>query len=164
MAGPMSSSRPKKEVANHGLSKEAAKDAPAEAPPAAASGPAGQAGPTGNGSAGGPPAGGAAGPAGGPPAGAPGAAGSAPGAPAGSEVTPLQPHPQYRDVSNVYSDNLDVSLAELAELDYDFLIGVESFFPGLVLRPTIPVDSFLEHHYATLRSNVDCKLSTTTRR
>jgi len=71
-------------------------------------------------------------------------------------AAPLQPHPVYAGVTNVYADNVEAALKELSELDYEPVIGVEAFFPGLVLRPTIPVDSFLEHHYATLRSNVDC--------
>ncbi|CAD7931909.1 unnamed protein product [Amoebophrya sp. A120] len=76
--------------------------------------------------------------------------------PAGQNITPQNPHPQYSNVFNIYADNVEEAFRELAERDYDNFIGVESFFPGLVLRPTIPVDSFLEHHYATLRSNVDC--------
>ena len=75
------------------------------------------------------------------------------------DVSASQPHPQYANVLNVYGDNVEDAVQELSELDYDYVIGVEAFFPGLVLRPTIPVDSFLEHHYATLRSNVDCILS-----
>jgi hypothetical protein len=71
-------------------------------------------------------------------------------------VTPQNPHPTWENVVNVYQDNVQEAVTELSEMDYDPVIGVECFFPGLVLRPTIPVDSFLEHHYATLRSNVDC--------
>ncbi|CAD7943773.1 unnamed protein product [Amoebophrya sp. A25] len=75
----------------------------------------------------------------------------------GQQITPQNPHPQYSNVVNVYADNLEAIFKELENTDaYERFIGIEAFFPGLVLRPTIPVDSFLEHHYATLRSNVDC--------
>lgn len=47
-------------------------------------------------------------------------------------------------------------LTDLMDDGFIDLVGIEAFFPGLVLRPTIPVDSFLDHNYATLRSNVDC--------
>jgi hypothetical protein len=67
-----------------------------------------------------------------------------------------KPHPEHTNVWNIYADNVHDAFKELQENDNIECIGVECFFPGLVLRPTIPVDSFLEHHYATLRTNVDC--------
>lgn len=72
-------------------------------------------------------------------------------------VTPDNPHPQIDGIYNIYADNVAEAFDELKDAaDEISSIGVEAFFPGLVLRPTIPVDSFLEHNYATLRSNIDC--------
>jgi len=72
-------------------------------------------------------------------------------------VTPDNPHPQIPGIYNIYADNVAEAFDELKDAAEEISsIGVEAFFPGLVLRPTIPVDSFLEHNYATLRSNIDC--------
>ena len=68
-------------------------------------------------------------------------------------------HPVFTNILNVYADNLEAAFHKLTAYDIaenSGVIGVEAYFPGLVLRPTIPVESFLEHHYATLRNNVDC--------